>query len=348
MIISYLMGGLGNQMFQYAAGRSLAIRLNVELKLDVSRYVPAGGLTTVLKKKVKQCLGIDHRNGRGKGAAKTAPDTPREYALNGFNLEETFATPREIYRISGIPGTFQLRMGHAASRVTRKGSVILGLPVCPPAEKFRIFREERTEFQSEFVQLPDNTYLLGYWQSEQYFSSIEEIIRSEFTFKEPLAGRNRDLADKIEKCESVSLHVRRGDYISHPIVRQVHGVCTQEYYMEAIKEVTKSVSRPHFFVFSDDPQWVQEHLLIDYPVTYVTHNSVGDASEDLRLMSLCRHNIIANSSFSWWGAWLNENREKIVITPRVWFLESYRQNRDLLPAKWKKLDIPLGIASDAG
>ena len=318
----------------------------MDLKLDVSRYALDRGLNTVFKKKVKQCLGINHRNRRRKSAEENVPDTPREYALRGFNLEEVFATPGEIYRISGMPTTFPLRMGHAFRRATHKGSMLLGLPERPLSEKLGIFREERSEYHSEFIDLPDNTYLFGYWQSEQYFSGIEDLIRTEFAHKKPPTGRIRDIADNIRRCESVSVHVRRGDYISHPIVRQVHGVCTQEYYMEAIKEVVKSVSRPHFFVFSDDPQWVREHLRTDYPVTYVTYNSAGDASEDLRLMSLCRHNIIANSSFSWWGAWLNENKEKIVITPRFWFLDRDRQNRDLLPAKWKKLDIPLGIATN--
>jgi hypothetical protein len=145
------------------------------------------------------------------------------------------------------------------------------------------------------------------------------------------------IAEQISRVNSVSLHVRRGDYVANLKVAAIHGLCSKEYYASAIKFISKKVERPHFFVFSDDINWVENNFKINYPCTYINQNFSNESYNDLRLMSLCQHNIIANSSFSWWGAWLNCNSEKIVIAPKKWFANSDKRCDDLIPEKWVRL-----------
>ena len=135
----------------------------------------------------------------------------------------------------------------------------------------------------------------------------------------------------------MSIHVRRGDYVSDAITQEIHGLSPLEYYAAAIQHIAHVAVQPHFFVFSDDPSWVRQNLHIDYPTTYVEHNTADRNYEDLRLMSLCRHHIIANSTFSWWGAWLGSNRAKMVIAPKRWFNTPDKDTRDLIPRSWIQL-----------
>ena len=141
----------------------------------------------------------------------------------------------------------------------------------------------------------------------------------------------------IQSSDAVAIHVRRGDYISNQNTTEFHGICSLDYYHKAIDEIISKVNDPHFFVFSDDPEWTQENLKIDAPTTYVAHNSSDKNYEDLRLMSLCNHFIIANSSFSWWGAWLSRNESKIVIAPSRWFQDIKYNDSDRLPEEWKRI-----------
>jgi hypothetical protein len=132
---------------------------------------------------------------------------------------------------------------------------------------------------------------------------------------------------------AISLHVRRGDYANNPKTKATHGLCSLDYYQASVRQMAQKVARPHFFIFSDDMEWVQGNLKIDFPCVFVEHNRGAESYNDMRLMSLCKHHIIANSSFSWWGAWLNPNMEKIVIAPRKWFA-SQTAVPDLFPAGW--------------
>lgn len=297
MIIVKLMGGLGNQMFQYAAGRSLACRHNARLKLDIS------------------FLESDQ-----KGVAA------RAYELRHLNISADIATPIEVAEITGCGKNRIKTMLVLFQQIT-------GLAKLKPST----FLERHFHFNQAFLTVPDNTYLEGYWQSEKYFKEIEETIRREFVVRYPLEGKNLEISEKIKSVNSVSIHVRRGDYVTNPETSRIHGVCGLEYYLESIKEVSKKVSDPHFFIFSDDMEWGKENLKTDYPVTYVDFNGPDNAYEDMRLMSLCRHNIIANSSFSWWGAWLNKNPEKIVIAPKRWFNKLDINADDLIPETWIRL-----------
>jgi hypothetical protein len=182
-----------------------------------------------------------------------------------------------------------------------------------------------------------DVYLEGYWGSEKYFKDIEAIIRRELTVKTEPSPINRAMAEHICQAPAVSIHIRRGDFISNPITQKFHGVCSLEYYSKAADMIAGMVERPHFFVFSDDPQWAQDNLKLEYPITFVTHNSMDEDYEDLRLMSLCKYHIIANSTFSWWGAWLSRASDKIVYAPRYWLNDSSLNTSDVIPNGWIKI-----------
>ena len=133
------------------------------------------------------------------------------------------------------------------------------------------------------------------------------------------------------------MHIRRGDYVSNPTTNKLHGTCSLEYYHNAVDIIAAKVSNPHFFIFSDDHEWARNNFKIDYPLTFVAHNNAGKNYEDMRLMSLCKHHIIANSSFSWWGAWLGSNPKKIVCAPRGWFKDKSLNTNDIIPSDWSRI-----------
>ncbi len=295
MIIVKLQGGLGNQLFQYAAARRLAHRHNAALKLD----------TSFLK------------------VARVS----REYELGHFNISAVIASNEEIKEIVGYDIT-----GPRPIIERLRSKLGFAGRVSP------VYKQPHFHFDPALLNAPDNIYLDGYWQSEKYFRDIEGIIRRELVVRHPLEGKNLEITELIQTVDSVSFHVRRGDYVTDPEANRVHGnVCGPDYWRRSMDEVAAWVARPHFFVFSDDPGWVKENLEFNHPVTFVAHNGPEKACEDLRLMSLCRHQIIANSSFSWWGAWLNGNPDKIVIAPDRWLNRQDVNEGDIIPATWRRL-----------
>tara|TARA_B100000963_G_scaffold361238_1_gene395705 strand:+ start:797 stop:1660 length:864 start_codon:yes stop_codon:yes gene_type:complete len=206
----------------------------------------------------------------------------------------------------------------------------------PLQRPWSLQKEKYYHFDPRILNLGDNIYLDGYWQSHKYFKDVEDTIRLELTTKEPMGIADQSVFKDICANASVALHVRRGDYVSVENVAQTHGVCSLKYYQNAIDFMKKKVKNPKFFIFSDDPDWVRENIFTGSSTFYVDHNGPDTAFQDLRLISLCRHQIIANSSFSWWGAWLNSNSKKFVIAPRTWFLDA-RDTRDMCPENWIKL-----------
>ena len=284
MVISAITEGLGNQLFQYAAGRALAHRLGSVLRLDTLFY----------------------RKDRG-----------RRLELGEFRLETQ-------------PGTFleQCALRAAAREPFGKFAAKLGLYAT-----FQCLEDRQEGFDPRFPQLEGNIRLQGYWQSELYFQEIKDEIRNEFRLAREPDAENRLMLEKMRDAESVSLHVRRGDYVRNPEVGRIHGTCGPDYYQAAIEQIMSRVSRPVFYVFSDDPSWTRENIRTPAPCTFVTHNLGRRDVEDLRLMSHCRHHIVANSSFSWWGAWLGTNLEKQIIAPRRWFADP-RRGVDMVPVGW--------------
>lgn len=205
--------------------------------------------------------------------------------------------------------------------------------------KFRgkhLFVDSLSNHRYNMADMTEKCYLMGNWQSERYFSQVAETIRRDLSFKTPLTGRNNALMKLMAKNEVVSLHVRRGDIASNPASLAIHGLCSLEYYRRAIEYVTARVAKPEFVIFSDDMTWVRKNLSIDYPCHYVDHNKGLESYNDMHLMSLCDHHIIANSSFSWWGAWLNPKGDKIVVAPQQWFLANY-DSSDIVPSSWIRI-----------
>ena len=292
MIIVFLRGGLGNQMFQYAAGRSLALTTNQSLMLDLNDFY--------------------------------------DYKLHqGFELSRVFNVSAESASANALNELLGWRVNHLARRVLRRSQF-----AWLRGQKFVV--EPHFNYWPDFFNLTGDCYLYGYWQSERYFKPFESVIRRDFTFREPLTDRNLELAAAIALGQSVSLHVRRGDYVSDVKTGQVMDVCSLEYYRKAISYISERIERPVFYVFSDDMVWVRQNLNVSFPCVYVEHNRLAESYRDMQLMSLCRHHVIANSSFSWWGAWLNSNSEKLVVAPRNWFCNG-TDDSDLIPDEWIRL-----------
>lgn len=195
--------------------------------------------------------------------------------------------------------------------------------------------ERFTGFWEKITKPKGRLYLDGYWQSEKYFKDIRQILLKDFTLKKE-TNNFLKLKKLIAKTNSVSIHIRRGDYVKRAATGRYHGVLVLDYYQKALELIGKKIKNPHFFVFSDDPLWVKGNFKLSQPMTCVSGLFKLTNPEELILMSHCRHNIIANSSFSWWGAWLNRNRHKIVIAPRRWF-RAIKTDPGVVPQTWTKV-----------
>jgi Glycosyl transferase family 11 len=170
-----------------------------------------------------------------------------------------------------------------------------------------------------------------------YFAANREKLLGELSLREPPDSANQKYLDEIRGSEAVSIHVRRGDYVTDPYVARVLGTCTLEYYQAAIDLVRQRVKSPVFYIFSDDLQWARQNLAVPEPRQFISHNCNQRDWEDLRLMSACKHFVIANSSFSWWGAWLSTNPDKLAITPKRWFADQKYSDRDVVPTSWVRV-----------
>lgn len=287
MILCRLSGGLGNQLFQYAASRHLADVHQTELVLDTYWYEHMPKL-----------------------------DTPRTFELARY--------PVRARKVTKSEALWCLLHG---GRVTRR----LGfLP-----RRWSHFSEKGLGFDAHFLRLPDNTYVDGYWQSFRYFESAAESLRSELWPSAPLGDKDQVVAQTVRESQSISIHVRRGDYVSSTAAAQ-HGVCGLDYYRNAVQYMQNRDPAARFFVFSDDPMWTKKNLILPADTYFVDHNDSSRAFQDLRLMSMCKHHITANSSFSWWGAWLSSAANKLVVSPKQWFADG-RDTSSLSPADWVRL-----------
>jgi Glycosyl transferase family 11 len=202
------------------------------------------------------------------------------------------------------------------------------------APKFR--REQGLGYNPEIKEFGDGSYLHGYWQSEQYFDHIVDQIHSDFTFPDFTNTQNAEMADRIANSTAISLHVRRGDYLT----LGAHVLCDQAYYEAALARVLDGLQgTPTVYVFSDDPQWAKDNLPLPVEKVVVDFNGADTDFEDMRLMTLCQYNIIGNSSFSWWAAWLNQNAQKRVAGPAKWFGDPKLVNPDILPPNWLSVSV---------
>ncbi|WP_316832730.1 alpha-1,2-fucosyltransferase [Pedobacter aquatilis] len=194
-----------------------------------------------------------------------------------------------------------------------------------------IYQSEKNEFINLKSNKSFSLYLDGYFQNEVYFADIREQLLHDFRFPE-LSESNKIIADKIKADNNaVAVHIRRGDYLK-PAISAYHGILPLNYYEQAKSEIENKVNHPTYYVFSDDIEWCKANLSL-IPATFVS-NANSKNWEDMYLMHLCRHNIIANSSYSWWSAWLNRNPDKIVIAPKKWFVHN---STEIVPLGWIKL-----------
>lgn len=295
MIIARLSGGLGNQMFQYAAARRLAMRHGTSLTLDLAHL-------------------------RGKAAG-----VPRSFMLGNFRIRAEVASSWQV----------ALRYGHG--RTIFGTAVVRSLAALGIVGPFHPIEERPGGMDVQLVDAPSDAYLIGCWQSEKHFADIAGTIREEFRLRSEPIGRNAEILGIVSATESVAVHVRRGDYASNPVTRATHGLCSPEYFASAGAFIAGKIPASSFFVFSDDPEWAEANIVLPGETVFVTHNSPGEAHEDLRLISACRHKILSNSTLGWWAAWLGDGPERMTVAPRDWYADPSFMWADPAPASWVRL-----------
>jgi len=288
------MGGLGNQMFQYALGRNLSLMHNTELKLDLSSF-----------------CGWQY-------------PSIRHYELNCFNIEENFCENDELKKLKGSVFILNNPLTFFLSKVLFS------------SQNSTYFREKTYEFNDSIFSSGTDLYLEGYWQSEKYFASIRDVLLSDFSYKESNILRSSVLLDEIKNSEAIAVHIRRGDYTKKRL-QKIYHLCSLDYYTDAVNFISDKISNPHVFVFSDNPQWAMENLKLNCKTTFIEHEQKAKGWIDMQLMRMCKHFVIANSSFGWWGAWLATNPNKIVVAPQHWFKSEKLNTKDLIPSSWIKM-----------
>lgn len=206
-----------------------------------------------------------------------------------------------------------------------------------------VYEEPHFEYDEKVFELTPEAYIHGFFQSEKYIKDVESQIREDFKFKPVPDAKNQEIIDKINSTNAISLHIRRGDYVQKKRFQNKYATCSLDYYKRGVEYIASKCENPVLFIFSDDKDWVKENLDLPYECVFVDNNSGDKSYEDLRLMSLCKHNVIANSSFSWWGAWLNRNAEKIVIAPQKWFNDEKVVQTDVNPTDWLRFENQPGF-----
>jgi hypothetical protein len=316
MIVVKLSDGLGNQMFQYALGRQLAISNGEEVKFDTSWF--------------------KHSN--------VHSGTNRSMTINGFDISFKQATRSDVSSV--------VRTGRVITPFRHKDTIFELFPRFW-GHFFNYYKEitdeapavpawaYRRRFYPEILNIQGDAYIDGYWQAYQYFEQIRDILIEDFTVPSKMSGANKRIMEQINEATSVSVHVRRGDQLDRgPSSDEFGNAERPSYYYRAGEYVTETVDTNdlQFFIFSDDPEWCKTGLNFEYPTTVVDQNDGSTDYKDMHLMRQCDHHIMASSTFSWWGAWLSENEEKIVIAPKPWKQYGYPdgivEEWDLIPEDW--------------
>lgn len=298
MVIVRLSDGLGNQMFQYAAAKALAVQNNTNVMFDMSWYE------------------VNKHRGR------------RLYGLDIFSLD-----CQKINQVSWSKD-FILKHLHFTRNIYRRFAM-KRIKNLLAHDDGVLIKESSLRYDPNVAKQANgrSVYLHGYWQSEQYFAHIRDALLQDFRFQPKLQGENLATARKIRQVANpVAIHIRRGDYLGTNFA-----CCTLEYYQKAIDYLAERTGDMQLFVFSNDIPWAKENLKTNQEIHFVDQNSEANGYEDMRLMSLCHHHIIANSSFSWWGAWLGGHEGKIVIAPEKWTSINNEDYRDIIPFGWLKM-----------
>lgn len=288
MIFTSIYGGLGNQMFQYAIGKSISTASKVDFKIDTYKINNSNYIS-------------------------------RDFSLSKFNISAELAEISEVNKFHWSK-YFDFIFGKLYQSNIRFSN--------------KIFEKKTFHFDEKMLSISSG-YLDGYWQCFKYFEDIREILLKEFTLVDEMNFENKLILNQINELNSVSIHIRRGDYVKDKKNNAIYNVFGMEYYHNAIDFISKKIDSPYFFVFSDDLVWASKNLNLNNAI-YVDVNTTKNPENDLVLMSNCKHNIIANSTFSWWGSWLNQNSEKITIAPKKW-MSTINYLDDLYPDAWIRL-----------
>lgn len=305
MKVVNLKGGLGNQFFQYAFGKSLEKETNTTVKYDTTWFETGADYD-------HDILYLDFFDTEYEVANKK--EIENLYPLDGLGKR----IAGRIYRRS--PFISQSLFGHFREMDNRKNTILTSEPYM-------------FEYSPKVYSTNRDSYFDGYWQAFQYVDSVSDILAKEFRLTEPLSEQSKEINEEIGRSESVSIHIRRGDYTKN------NNTLPIDYYRKSVEEMNFRTEDPQYYIFSDDIDWVRNELEIKGDCTYVDHNGVETAYEDLMLMSSCKHNIIANSTFSWWGAWLNQNSDAIVLAPGIWLGWGDTDDMDILPNAWETVSI---------
>lgn len=303
MIIVRLYAGLGNQMFQYAAGLALAESRRTVLKLDVSWF--------------REYAHLEPHN---------------RYGLSCFNITEQFATKEEIDRVCGRPRSraeLYMRQAARALRVDK----LLGLPPI----NARHYCPDSSRFDDAFASLPDDMYIDGFYQSERYFANIGHLLRQHFSFRYPASPEATALSRQIRSAPSIAVHFRRGDYTHKTHVAQLLGPLGFDYQYRAMVRMRERFPDAMMYIFSDDIEEIAREVTPPGPHVFVRGALNENPIDVIRLMSLCDHAIISNSTFAWWGAWLNPRPDKQVIAPRPWCADPSLSDYEIVPERWHRL-----------
>jgi hypothetical protein len=287
-VLARLSGGLGNQMFQYAAARALADRHDADVVLDTRAF----------------------------RAAALHAYTPRAYALAPFAVRARLGAADDLK-------PWPEWAAAAGSRIRTARPLLR-----------RWHFERHITFDPAVPKLRPPVCLVGYWQSERYFSDRADAIRRDFQLREPLSGSNAEVLAVCRSAGSIGVHVRRGDFVSLATAARTHGTCSPDYYRRAITQLENESPGGRFVVFSDDAAWARAELPLAASTVFVNGNEQRPEI-DMALMSACSHHIIANSSFSWWAAWLGQHAAQIVIAPTPWYADEKLDGRDLAVSGWR-------------
>lgn len=299
MIIVRLMGGLGNQMFQYALAYGLAKKNNALLKID----------TSLLNDRSKPHEIVTHRD---------------LVLQDVFQLSIEIASKKEIEYFNGK--VYKTLPGKVINKILWQ------------FKKHRLIVEQSRGFNSDFIKLGDNICLVGSFQSEKYFND-HVVLKEVFKFKHPVLSQSVSLSNDLKTVNSVAIHVRRGDYVTSPIYSEMIGALPVSYYAQAVSIIKEKVENPVFYVFSDDINWCRNELKIPNTIlNYVGDEHAGvKAANYMQLLSMCKHFIISNSTFAWWAAWLGEQNGSVIIGPDNWFKDKTIDVKDILPERWVKV-----------
>jgi hypothetical protein len=294
----------------------ICIQLNGGLGNQMFQY--AFGKACAIKNQTDIILDISRLE-----RSHTSPNnTTRSLEIHIFNSEITIASVKDLKKHKPI----MYKIANVIAINTGYGGI----------QTSKYFIENKFYFNKKISLISTNCFISGYWQSYLYFNKIKTFIDDEYKFPELINIQNRSIMKEIKTVNSISLHIRRTDYINNNNNTEGHIVCSVDYYLKAVAVLSNKVVEPVFFIFSDDINWAKKNIHLKYPCKFISNNTGKSSYIDMQLMSNCKHNIISNSSFSWWGAWLNKNPEKIVVAPKYWYTDENRNAKisDLIPRMW--------------